>query len=277
MARSSIAHRFVWLTALALVLIRAPLIAHDMWIDPMTFFPESGQVVGVRLRIGQDLIGDPLPRDPALINEFVVQDGNGRKPLVGRDGADPAGFLRISAPGLLVVGYHSNPSAVELAPDKFNQYLKEEGLDAVVGLRAQRNETEAKAREIFSRCAKTLLLSGSAKEGQGDRVLGFPIELVAEQNPYALRAGQELPFRLIYENRPLEGALVVAINRQNPSAKISARSDKDGRVRFRFRQGGMWLVKAVHMTPAPGGSNAEWASFWASLTFELRPTNVEGS
>ena len=31
----------------------------------------------------------------------------------------------------------------------------------------------------------------------------------------------------------------------------------------------MWLIKAVHMIPAPAGSNAEWASFWASLTFEL--------
>ena len=274
--RSSIVRRSGWLMVMAIMLTRTSLLAHDMWIEPMSFFPESNQVVGVRLRVGQDLIGDPLPRDPALISEFVVQDGNGRKPLVGRDGADPAGFLRIAAPGLLVIGYHSNPSAVELAPDKFNQYLKEEGLDAVVALRAQRNETGAKAREMFSRCAKSLLLSGSAKEGQGDRLLGFPIELVAEQNPYALRAGQELPFRLTFENRPLQDALVVAINRQNPAAKISARSDKDGRVRFRLRQSGMWLVKAVHMVPAPGGSNADWASFWASLTFELRPANVEG-
>ena len=256
--------------------MRTPLLAHDMWIDPMTFFPESGQVVGVRLRVGQDLIGDPLPRDPALINQFVVHDDTGRKPLVGRDGADPAGFLRIATPGLLVVAYHSKPSAVELASDKFNEYLTEEGLDAVAALRAQRNETGAKAREMFSRCAKSLLLAGTVTEGQGDRSLGLPIELVAEGNPYALRAGQKLPFRLTFENRPLQGALVVAINRRNPSEKLSARSDKEGRVRFQLRQSGMWLVKAVHMVPAPAGSGAEWASFWASLTFELRPANVEG-
>jgi hypothetical protein len=29
----------------------------------------------------------------------------------------------------------------------------------------------------------------------------------------------------------------------------------------------MWLIKAVHMIPAPPGSNADWTSFWASLTF----------
>jgi uncharacterized GH25 family protein len=260
----------------AIVLSGASLTAHDMWIDPTTFSPESGQIVGVRLRVGQDLLGDPLPRDPALINQFVFEDATGRKPLVGRDGADPAGFLRAAAPGVVVIGYHSHPSAVELTPEKFHQYLKEEGLDAVAALRARRNETGAKAREIFSRCAKSLLLSGTAKEEQGDRPLGFTLELVAERNPYTIRAGQELPVRLTYENRPLAGALVVAMNRRNPSQKLSARTDNDGRVRFRLPTGGMWLVKAVHMIPAPAGANAEWASFWASLTFDLPTANTEG-
>ena len=130
---SPIFRRPGWLVVAVIVLSHAPLFAHDMWIDPTTFSPDSGQIVGVRLRVGQDLLGDPIPRDPALINQFVFEDGTGRKPLVGRDGADPAGFLRVAAPGLLVIGYHSNPSAVELTAEKFHQYLKEEGLDAVAG------------------------------------------------------------------------------------------------------------------------------------------------
>jgi hypothetical protein len=32
----------------------------------------------------------------------------------------------------------------------------------------------------------------------------------------------------------------------------------------------MWLIKVVHMVPAPAASQAEWASYWASLTFEMR-------
>ena len=170
---SSMFRRLAMLVVAAIALSRAPLSAHDMWIEPTTFSPESGEIVGVRLRVGQDLLGDPLPRDPALINQFVVEDATGRKPVVGRDGADPAGFVRVATPGLLVIGYRSNPSAVELAADKFNQYLKEEGLDAVAALRARRNETGAKAHELFSRCAKSLVLSGSPSEAQGDRPLGF--------------------------------------------------------------------------------------------------------
>jgi hypothetical protein len=41
-------------------------------------------------------------------------------------------------------------------------------------------------------------------------------------------------------------------------------------VRLPLRRRGMWLIKAVHMVPAAAGSRADWASYWASLTFELK-------
>src|SRR5713226_10227710 len=276
-SRSSMFRRLGVLVVAAVALSRAPVFAHDVWIEPTTFSPEPGQIVGVRLRVGVDFLGDSMPRDPGLLNQFVFVDAAGRKPVVGRIGDDPAGFLRVAMPGLLVIGYRSNASAIELAAEKFNQYLKEEGLDAAAALRARRNETGAGARELFSRCAKSLVLSGSPSAAQGDRLLGFTLELVAERNPYEIRAGADLPVRLTYENRPLAGALVVAMNRLNPSEKLSARTGQDGRVRFKLRPGGMWLVKAVHMIPAPAGTGAEWASFWASLTFELGATNAQGN
>jgi uncharacterized GH25 family protein len=251
------------------VLGSVSLLAHDMWIEPATFFPSSGQIVGVKLRVGEDLLGDPIGRSATLINEFIVQDPAGRHPVIGREGSDPAGFIRASMPGLQIIGYRSNASAVELEAAKFNQYLKEEGLDAVAAARARRNETGKRVRELFSRHAKSLVLTGPATEAQADRALGFPLELVAERNPYALRAGQELPVRLTYEGRPLAGALVVAFNRLNPMEKLTARSDADGRVRFSVKDKGVWLVKAVHMVPAPADANADWVSYWASLTFEL--------
>src|SRR6266849_10636511 len=117
---SSSMFRRLGVLVVAIALSGARLIAHDMWIVPTTFSPEPGEIVGVRLRVGQDLLGDPLPRDPALVKEFIFEDSAGRKPLVGRDGRDPAGFLRVEGPGLMVVGYRSNPSAVELTAEKFN-------------------------------------------------------------------------------------------------------------------------------------------------------------
>jgi len=64
------------------------------------------------------------------------------------------------------------------------------------------------------------------------------------------------------------------MNRLNPAEKLSARTDADGRVRLRLRSDGMWMIKAVHMVPAPAGADGDWASYWASLTFELRSATI---
>jgi len=259
------------LVAATIALTSVALSAHDLWIEPTTYFPESGRLVSLRLRVGQDFIGDPLPRDPQLVKQFIFDDGQGQSPVMGRSGADPAGLLRITRPGTIVVGYHSHPSRVEQTADKFNQYLQEEGLEAIAALRAARKEGNTGARELFSRCAKTLLSSGPQAQAQGDKLLGCTLELLAERNPYTASIDQDVPFLLRFEGRPLPGTLVVAMSRRHPDDKQRARTDKEGRVRFRLLQSGPWLIKAVHMVPAPVGSDAEWVSFWSSLTFE-RPT-----
>jgi hypothetical protein len=241
------------------------LSAHDFWLEPASYTPQPGQILSVRLRVGQDLLGDPVPRDSSLVKQFVVEDGSGRRSLVGRDGSDPAGYLRVDQQGLMVFGYASNPSTLDMPADKFNQYLKDEGLDAILALRARRNQMQTPSHELFSRCAKSLVLSGTPKAMQGDRALGFTLELLAERNPYLLRPGDELPLRLEYQGKPLPGALVIAMNRIDPQQKLSARTDAQGSVRFRLPRSGMWLVESVHMIP----SASNWESFWASLTFEL--------
>jgi uncharacterized GH25 family protein len=247
----------------------ASLSAHDFWIEPTGFMADLGRVVGVKLRVGQDFHGDPVPRSDEQIGDFVVVDISGRRQVVGRDGSEPAGLLRVTAPGLMVIGYRSRPSPVTLPADNFTAYLKEEGLDAVLDARARSQASERAGREIFSRAAKSLVRSGEMAPGAGDRVLGFPIELVAERNPYQMKSGEPLPVRLTYQNAPLAGALVVAFNQRHPYHKLSARSDRDGRTTFTIDEPGPWLVKAVHMVPAPAGSNADWESYWASLTFEI--------
>ena len=259
------------LVLIALLAASASLSAHDFWIEPTGFMSDLGRVVGVKLRVGQDFHGDPVPRSDELIGDFVVVDVNGRRQVVGRDGSDPAGLLRVSSPGLMVIGYRSRPSPVTLPAEKFTAYLKEEGLETVIDARARGKASQREGREIFSRAAKSLVRSGEMAPGSGDRALGFPIELVAERNPYQMRVGDSLPVRLTYKDAPLAGALVMAFNQRHPYLKKRVRSDANGRAAFTIDEPGPWLVKAVHMVPAPAGSNADWESFWASLTFEMAP------
>jgi uncharacterized GH25 family protein len=243
------------------------LLAHNFWIEPTNFTPAPGQRVAVRLRVGVELQGDPVPRDPSLIKRFVAVGPSGEAPVPGVPNTEPAGFEAFSAPGLYTIVYESGRSPVELDAAKFETYLKEEGLETVSASRARRGKSAAGAKEVFSRCAKALIAVGGPGSGY-DRVFGQRLELVAEKNPYALAGGGELPVRLLYEGKPLAGALVMALQRGRPD-KVTARSDSKGRVTLRLDRPGFWLIKAVHMIPAPAEAGADWESFWSSLTFAL--------
>jgi hypothetical protein len=224
------------------------LMGHDMWIEPATFRPAAGQVVGVKLRVGQELLGDAIPRHGRAIREFVVADAAGRRAVPGQEGRDPAGYVKSEAG---VIGYWSHPSEAMLGGELFDVYLKEEGLEWAL---AKRKGSVGMVRDRFSRCAKSLL------GGAADRLLGFPLEVLAERNP---QSGGVVPVRLTYGGKGVAGALVVAVRRGGGT--VRGRTDRDGRVRLAIRGQGMWMIKAVHIE----GAATEWESYWASLTFAV--------
>jgi uncharacterized GH25 family protein len=250
--------------------------AHDLWIEPSAFMPAPGTRLAVRLFIGQLFQGDVYPRDPRYLVRFAMIGTGGESPIPGVPDTDPAGFLVIGQPGLYQLVYASRPAAVELDAARFEAYLAEEGLETISAWRARHGQSAARAKEIYSRCAKSLLAVGGIAGSGHDRVLGLTLELIPEKNPYTLGAGQELPVRLLYGGRPLAGAKVAAVPKDQPARQVAARTDAQGRVRLPLGGAGVWLVKAVHMIAAPPASGADWESFWASLTFALpaRPLRV---
>jgi uncharacterized GH25 family protein len=251
----------VWLAASSVSL------AHDFWIEPSNFRPRVGEEVSFALRVGQDFRGDPVPRDDRRIIRFALVAANGAKPVDGLPATDPAGVAKIDEPGWNVVAYRSSRSPVKLEPAKFEQYLSEEGLDRILAIRKQRGDTDRPGNEVFSRCAKSLLGVPPIDKGF-DRIVGLTLELVAETNPTVAASRAGFRVRLLYEGKPLEGALVVALPQTQPDRKLRARTGKDGRAALPLDRG-VWLVKAVHMIPAPPDTGAEWESLWASLTFEI--------
>ena len=258
------------------MLAALPLAAHDFWIVPSSFRPAVSSPLAFRLRVGENLRGDPVPRDPALVDRFVLLGPLPREtevPIPGVAGADPAGFVRVGEAGLYTVVYRSRRTRLDLPPEKFDEALRREGLEGILELRKRRGESLKPSTEVFSRCAKALVLVGqpAAPGGGGsfDRPAGMLLELIPEKNPYALKPGEELPVRLLYQGKPLPGALVIALGLHQTDGRIAARSGKDGRVRLRLPEGGFWLIKSVHMVPAPQDTGVDWESLWASLTFDL--------
>jgi uncharacterized GH25 family protein len=249
----------------ALLIMAWPAAAHDFWIEPQAFRPKPGTAVGVRLFVGQDFKGDSVPYFPQKFERYIVNGPAGTQPIPGVLGDEPAGTVTPVAPGLYVIGLHTKPDSVSFdTPEEFEQYLLKEGLERNLALHQRRHKAGKKIEETYFRCAKSLIAAGAVGE-ETDRAFGFPLELIAETNPYLTRT---LRLRLLYQDKPLSGALVVAFNKAEPLAKLKARTDDNGRVEFILPRSGVWLVTSVHMIPASFFSGDDWESLWASLTFE---------
>lgn len=266
--------RFVRPAFCVLLAIASPLSAHDFWIEPSSFRPALDESVQVRLFVGESFRGAPVPRLPERIERFAAIAASGETPIPGEAGVDPAGFARFASPGAHWIVYDSASTPIELPATKFEIYLAEEGLEAVSNARSAAGASTAPGREIYSRCAKSLVGVGDndveAMAALVQRPVGLELELVPESDPRRLGYDGPLAIQLLFRGAPLANALVVALPRSRPDARTTARTDVSGRVWLTLTSREIWLVKAVHMTTVPPGrSDADWESFWASLTFEI--------
>lgn len=263
----------------AIVLAAATALAHDFWLSPSSFRPKTDEEVTIRHLVGEHLEGESRKRNESRIETFVARGPGGAEVAVtGKTGDDPAGRVTCPADGTWVVGFRSKGTSISLEAEKFEAYLRDEGLGHVIEERERLGEREKKGLEFYSRQAKAILSAGKGEPGGHDRVLGLRLELVPDANPYRAAAGDEIAFRVLFEGKAIAGVLVRATSQAKPKEPVEARTDADGRVKLRLADAGMWFVGGVHMVRSDVKKTfADWESLWASVTFDLaaRPPAAE--
>src|SRR5689334_15893248 len=94
---------------LALLLLAVSLAAHDFWMRPAHFDVPAGAAVPARLFVGEHGLGEAVLRDDARLLRFELVDAEGARPVLGRDGADPAGIVRVRREGLQWLVFANQP------------------------------------------------------------------------------------------------------------------------------------------------------------------------
>lgn len=240
--------------------------AHDFWIEARPYNLQSPGPVAISLHVGTELVGDSVPNIPEWYQDFTYIHAGKRASVSGDLGDDPAGEVNTKTPGLYVVGYQNHPEFIELSGEKFEEYLDEEGLLEVKAVRAASGHSDKTAKEFYQRCVKSLI-----KVGESDVELqvlsapmGYKLELFPGASPYS---NDVLPVQLMFNGLPVSGVLMVAFKKDAPEVRQKVRTDNKGRAVMDISESGVWIVKAVHMETYPG-PEADWISYWASLTFE---------
>lgn len=259
--------------------------AHEFWLQPGVFFAQPGQVVSIEVLVGEYFNGERSEGKKNRLLQYAHWAGRLKEELAPRltEGHYGVVPLRLTTPGTHLVAFANTSKYLEMRADSFLLYLKEEGLDNVVLLRQQRGQSQARSRELYRRCVKTLIQAGPVRAADQTFALdtGMPLEIIPGKNPYGVKPGEWTEFQIVFDHKPLSGALVRYWNRPAaalkgpPSVKPSGlseeqqRTNAQGRVRFRLKAG-YNMISLVQMTPHTETEQADWQSYWGSLTFGCR-------
>lgn len=253
--------------------------AHEFWIRPDTFAAKPDAVGRFYLMHGHRFNGECVYRNEPYIERFEVVTDDGIQKVLGRHG-QPTNAAKLTSSGTNVVVYESREVLSVLPPERFAAYLDEQGLEHIAQEREQRGETQDDGAEVYVRCAKSLVTvsdqSTSESAGLVDRAVGLPLEIVLDaiENP---TAGQNIRARVLYEGRPLAQARVVAVAEARRDEPTVLHTDADGYVTIEIDSAGPWMLTSLHMIRLEAREDADWKSFWASVTFALSPASAINS
>ncbi len=259
------------------LLLTIPAFAHDYWLKPESFFVPVGGSVPVRLYVGDEYkIEEERPLQKERTVSFQMFSAN-RAPLdlipQAQDTQSPVARLNFKSAGNHLIAMERKAATIKLEAAKFNAYLAEEGLDAIIAWRAQAGESGQEGRERYRRYLKALLQVGEARDDTYKRMLGQRLEIIPQANPYGLKPGDTLRVRVFFEGKPLAGAKVFAYNGSGAREALeqAGRTANDGSVAFKLNGSGDWLIRLVHMRRcAAACDEIDWESFWGAYSFGLK-------
>lgn len=264
--------------ALAVVLVTAPLTAHDFWIQPLRFQAATGTPFPATFLLGHAAFRQRwgLGADHVLLLVDIIgakrRDIRGDLKAVGGTSDLVTSF---DTPGLHVLAMQSTYASSDLPSLRFNDYAKAEGLAPILAFRNRSGTTNANGRERYSRRAKALVQVGiqtPANQLLATRAIGLKLEIVPERNPYTLDASRMLPVRVMYKGRRLPGATVKLTSLEFDAKPVAiATTDRNGHASLRVPPVGDWLVNVIWSEPVKGDPNADFDTTFSSLTFGYDP------
>jgi len=258
----------------ALLVLALPALAHDYWLEPASFFPPVGESVNVHLHVGDHFKSEaerPFQKKPTVKFQLISAKETLDLAAAGQEDKKPVAQVTAKTAGNYLIALERGPQTIKLAADKFNAYLKEEGLEAILEMRRKAGEDKAEGRERYSRYIKSLLQAGEQRDDTYKQVVGQRLEIVPQANPYKLKAGDELTVQVLFEGKPLKGAKLFAFQRAEDKISTQTFTTSDaGQAAIKLDKPGVWLVRLVHMRRCTGDAEVDWESFWAAYTFSLK-------
>ena len=268
-------------TVVLTLLVVGSLFAHDMFLKFSTYFLTPNTEVTVALMNGTfDKSENAIARDRMLDVSIVGPEAE----VVHPDEAhwwdeNNTAWLKFKTgeAGTYVIGVSTAARTIDLSAEDFNDYLRHDGVLDVLESRKKNGQLNKPARELYSKHVKALYLVGDQHTGAFDHALGYPIEIIAQGNPYLLKKGDMFEVQVLYYGEPVADQIVYASyeghhghdTEGNHQEAVNTRTNAEGMAKIPLIGNGVWYIRLIHMVEHPD-PEIQYESNWATLTFEIR-------
>lgn len=262
-------------TVAALIAMNASAFAHEYWFECDNFFPRVNESTNLRLFVGEALKKEEeRPFQAAKTDSFQMFSGSEVFDVrsLAEDSKTPVLKFASDHSGTFLLSMERNWSYIKLDAAKFEDYLREDGMEYIVAERKRLGESAKEGRERYSRYIKTLIQVGDSRTGSAKTRVGSKLEIVPLENPYSKKAGDNLKLQVYFAGAPMPNKVVFADNRDGD--KFSTQkftTDANGRFTVKLTNTGVWLIRLVHMQRCVRNcGEADWESFWAALSYGMK-------
>lgn len=245
--------------------------AHEFWLQPKKFKYTVGEEIKLDFMVGESFNGEFWDLKKHKAEKIQLHRISGIRDLAKDIKLTQGNNLNIKTDqeGTYLFSLQSNSAYIELEGEKFNDYLKEDGLDYILDERTKSGSLTNKSTEFYTRFAKLLVQTGNKTDDTYKKKIGLRYEIIPDQNPYALKVGDHLQCRVLFEGKPAAHALVKVWNKVNTTTFLqNIYTENDGTMRFPLSASGPWMVSSVKMIHSEK-EGAEYHSLWASLVFGI--------
>lgn len=248
---------------------------HDLWLVPEDKLILVGNDTRLLAHTGMKFPESLSAVTPDRLDGAWIIDANGRRDMKNAtvDGNSLAFPVRFENPGVALAAVAVKPKFIHLEAKDFNEYLDHDGLPQILELRKKRGELEKEGREMYAKFAKAILRVGEG--GPSDlatKPAGLRIEIVPLENPTQLGSVVNgLPVRVLFEGKPLEGVFVYPLAEGAEEYETGYETDADGKAQVPLKAAGLWSLHCIYMRPYADKNEADWESFFATVTFQVQP------
>jgi hypothetical protein len=252
--------------------VPSQVLAHEFWIEPLTYQVEPDGMISGELTNGQAFAGSHLAYLPQRFERFTVAAGMRQGNVENRLGARPALDIAPLSEGLHVISYQSTLSTLTYTEwAKFLTFAEHKNFGDVEPIHDARGLPREGFVEGYRRFSKTLV--GAGNSIGSDFRTGMDIEYVALDNPYTDDLSNGLRVQLYYLGE-VRGDAQVEFFEKAPDGTVEItlhHTDADGIATLPVKAGYSYLVDAVVLrepsAALAGEAEIAWETLWAALTF----------